>query len=1049
MKKGVSAFILVSILVIFILLAMSFVSANWFTDFIDSFKGKPQLSSPPRLDVVANAQGSADNIATIEIRRASDNQVLDSNNNVRLGLQVAGAFSASFPSSSSANILDIPIYIYIKDVNGYKDFNGINCPFTLTVSGGVVTKTITLETGTGTTQCTSACTKEAKICPDGSSVGRNPALNCEFDPCPGSVTCTPSWTCNPASWDNVNCVNGVKTRTCTDSNNCGVITNKPSEIQSCPATSGEYTGLPAGFTPRFGYWHRNPSAPATNKGVLVLWDANGRVYYSTNGVNFALWNDAGAGGKDIVGLPRDYKPTYGWYQGFSGKETIILSDSNRVMYLWSYVIGKYTKISDRIGNAADTKPGELPYDFVPKTGYWHNLGTTGGRVSLFDATKWYIAASDSVFSQINPVNYNLPGTGTPKVSYYYEFSTAQKGVQLWYEINGQLKLYNWSQSENKFNLISPTGLPTNQVLTAGYFDNIRKKIVLWYGADAYESTDGATFTAVERVVVAGTTTLSVHFFIPASAVDKSGTVEVYDKTTNQLIISSRVNEIMAGYSEAGVSLAVPSNKEIYILVKDVTGYKIWNGSACSFNSGTVSPIVKYITLTAGSGTNAACTAQTNTLPGVPCAPATERQDCPTESFCNAATGFCQSGAGGTGGGGGDIEGVRAYPGLPAGFIPKFGYWHPYGGGAIVLWNESGAAFIYRGNTGRFTQFTTKVAEGLPADFKPVIGYYQGFPGNDSILLWNANREIYFRNTTGKMQRLSSSTGGGSGEGGKLPGDFIPTDAYWHPLEGHGGRIVLWNGSDRYVGYGNGTFANVLFNQGGLPTNKIPNLGYYSNLTGDDAVYLWYLIVGTINSPATSGSSATAPMSIGLYKSNSSSGGNYINVIGELSGLPSGVPSVGYVEKINNKVVLWYGDDAYESSDGRTFVKIEACPEGQTRCEDGQCSANCEGPPGRNKCLANTGNGISSEVPGKTRVKSNDNKVWYCDPATLVYKKAGNSTASCLNDYECESNVCIEGVCGAFKEQTGLLKSIWAAISCFIQHPFNSDSRNQCIQAAGG
>lgn len=29
-----------------------------------------------------------------------------------------------------------------------------------------------------------ACTMEAKLCPDGSSVGRNPALNCEFDTCP-------------------------------------------------------------------------------------------------------------------------------------------------------------------------------------------------------------------------------------------------------------------------------------------------------------------------------------------------------------------------------------------------------------------------------------------------------------------------------------------------------------------------------------------------------------------------------------------------------------------------------------------------------------------------------------------------------------------------------------------------------------------------------------------------------------------------------------------------------------------------------------------------
>lgn len=32
-----------------------------------------------------------------------------------------------------------------------------------------------------------ACTMEAKMCPDGTGVGRNPNLNCEFDPCPEKI----------------------------------------------------------------------------------------------------------------------------------------------------------------------------------------------------------------------------------------------------------------------------------------------------------------------------------------------------------------------------------------------------------------------------------------------------------------------------------------------------------------------------------------------------------------------------------------------------------------------------------------------------------------------------------------------------------------------------------------------------------------------------------------------------------------------------------------------------------------------------------------------
>jgi len=43
-----------------------------------------------------------------------------------------------------------------------------------------------------------ACTKEAKICPDGSTVGRNPDKNCEFDACPAPVpTPTPTPTPSP------------------------------------------------------------------------------------------------------------------------------------------------------------------------------------------------------------------------------------------------------------------------------------------------------------------------------------------------------------------------------------------------------------------------------------------------------------------------------------------------------------------------------------------------------------------------------------------------------------------------------------------------------------------------------------------------------------------------------------------------------------------------------------------------------------------------------------------------------------------------------------
>jgi hypothetical protein len=40
------------------------------------------------------------------------------------------------------------------------------------------------------------CTSEAKICEDGTGVGRNPELNCEFNPCPELESCNAETPCS-------------------------------------------------------------------------------------------------------------------------------------------------------------------------------------------------------------------------------------------------------------------------------------------------------------------------------------------------------------------------------------------------------------------------------------------------------------------------------------------------------------------------------------------------------------------------------------------------------------------------------------------------------------------------------------------------------------------------------------------------------------------------------------------------------------------------------------------------------------------------------------
>jgi hypothetical protein len=44
------------------------------------------------------------------------------------------------------------------------------------------------------------CTLEARACPDGSYVGRNPAKNCEFDACPNTIPTEVLTCCNQPDW---------------------------------------------------------------------------------------------------------------------------------------------------------------------------------------------------------------------------------------------------------------------------------------------------------------------------------------------------------------------------------------------------------------------------------------------------------------------------------------------------------------------------------------------------------------------------------------------------------------------------------------------------------------------------------------------------------------------------------------------------------------------------------------------------------------------------------------------------------------------------------
>lgn len=82
------------------------------------------------------------------------------------------------------------------------------------------------------------------------------------------------------------------------------------------------------------------------------------------------------------------------------------------------------------------------------------------------------------------------------------------------------------------------------------------------------------------------------------------------------------------------------------------------------------------------------------------------------------------------------------------------------------------------------------------------------------------------------------------------------------------------------------------------------------------------------------------------------------------------------------------------------------------------------------------------IQPKTRIEVCGSLI-YCDPTTLEYKDVKAKGATCVGDYECITNVCVDGKCLSIQEelakQTSLLKKIW----CKITNPFSEENYNAC------
>ncbi len=171
--------------------------------------------------------------------------------------------------------------------------------------------------------------------------------------------------------------------------------------------------------------------------------------------------------------------------------------------------------------------------------------------------------------------------------------------------------------------------------------------------------------------------------------------------------------------------------------------------------------------------------------------------------------------------------------------------------------------------------------------------------------------------------------------------------------------------------------------------------------------------------------------------------------------PTGIHSVTFAIQKNGYYVVQVGTDpthsgeAYETFfDNVKLVEIETSGE-PVECDEGFVLVNgecVEIPDNTNvfSCPAFVQGG--NPLSGKTRAQ-NQSGIYYCDPMDLDYKLTKENGQSCISDYQCTSNVCIDGQCTSIREeleeQTGVLRKIF----CAIVNPVDVLKRNQAGETA--
>jgi hypothetical protein len=85
---------------------------------------------------------------------------------------------------------------------------------------------------------------------------------------------------------------------------------------------------------------------------------------------------------------------------------------------------------------------------------------------------------------------------------------------------------------------------------------------------------------------------------------------------------------------------------------------------------------------------------------------------------------------------------------------------------------------------------------------------------------------------------------------------------------------------------------------------------------------------------------------------------------------------------------------------------------------------------------------------EVKLTFNKENVLYCNPSTLTYSNTKDNEEDCAEDYECASNVCIDGKCTSLREELRQQRSLILQILCRIKQIFTSEDYDTCMNGGG-